>query len=809
MGRRLRVRYQTARPKSKTGRPEASPFAQSRYDVPMKPLLSCLLAAAGLCAFAQTFSAGPALDEAVNQAIREDRIPGAVLMVGHNGATVYSKAYGHRAVEPASEPMTVDTIFDCASLTKVVATTPALMKLFEQGKLRLNDRVTEYLPEFQGGKSEITIRNLMTHFSGLRPDLDLEPAWSGYQTGIHRALIDPPAGPPGVRFVYSDINYILLGEIVRRLSGEPLPNYAYKVVFAPLGMHDTMFLPPAALRPRIAPTELLPKEHLLLRGVVHDPTARNMGGIAGHAGLFSAAGDLARFCQMLLDKGTWQGARIFSPLTIEKFTEPQSPPDQPILRGLGWDIDSPFSGNRGDLFPIGSWGHTGFTGTSLWIDPASNTYVILMTNAVHPHLRPAITSLRGRVATIVAAAVGITVPGVSLTGYNETLTGPGLHRQVVRAGDVRTGLDVWEDEGFRAIAGKRVGLITNQTGIDREGRRNVDQMLAAGVRVAALFSPEHGFVGKEDHPGIADTVDPKTGIKVWSLYGEKNRRPTAEMLRGIDTLVFDIQDIGARFYTYVSTMAYAMEEAAKMRIPFYVLDRPNPITGVHVEPPLLDRDKLSFIGYFPLPLRHGMTIGELARLFHAENHIDAELTVVAMKGWERGDWFDETGLPWVNPSPNMRSLNAAILYPGVAMLEYSPKYSVGRGTDAPFEMIGAEYIHGRELATYLNQRWIPGVRFYPVRFQPPLQSGTEIEGVRFQITSRERLDSARLGLEIAAALLKLYPGKIMLEADRNLIGNEETLRALAAGDDPQAIRQRQQDAIQPFLALREKYLLYR
>ncbi len=777
----------------------------------MKPLLLGLVLATGSCALAQTFNAEAALDDAINQAIREDRIPGAVLLVGHNGAPIYSKAYGNRAVVPAPELMTVETIFDCASLTKVVATTSALMKLFEQGKLRPNDRVTEYLPEFQGGKSQITIRNLMTHFSGLRPDLDLEPAWSGYENGIHRALIDPPAGPPGVRFVYSDINYILLGEIVRRLSGESLADYVYKVVFGPLGMHDTMFLPPAALRPRIAPTEMLDKEHLLLRGVVHDPTARDMGGIAGHAGLFSTAADLGRFCQMLLDKGVWQGQRIFSPLTIEKFTSPQSPPDQPILRGLGWDIDSPYSGNRGELFPIGSFGHTGFTGTSLWIDPASNTYVILMTNAVHPHLRPAVTPLRGKVATIVAAAVGITVPGVSLTGYNETLTGPGLHREVERAGDVRTGLDVWEDDEFRALQGKHVGLITNQTGIDRQGRRNVDQMLAAGVHVTALFSPEHGIAGKEDREGIADTTDPKTGIKVWSLYEGKNRRPTPEMLRGIDALVFDIQDVGARFYTYVSTMAYCLEEAAKQHIPFYVLDRPNPVTGVHVEPPLLDRDNLSFVGYFPLPLRHGMTMGELAKMFNSENHIGADLTVVAMKGWDRGDWFDETGLPWVNPSPNLRSLNAAMLYPGVALLEYSPDYSVGRGTDAPFEMIGAQFINGPEFAAYLNQRWIPGVRFYPLRFQPssPPLAGTELQGIRFQITSRERLDSARLGLEIAAALLKLYPGKISLESDRKLIGNEEVLRALAAGDDPQAIRQRQQDAIQPFLVLREKYLLYR
>jgi len=777
----------------------------------VKLILWGILLGAYSWGWAGTFAAGAALDDAIGQAIRDNRVPGAVLVVGHAGEMIYRKAYGQRAVLPFPEPMTPDTIFDCASLTKVVATTSALMKLFEEGKLRLNDRVTEYLPEFQGGKSDITVRNLMTHFSGLRPDLDLEPAWSGYETGIHRALIDKPAGPPGARFVYSDINFILLGEIVRRLSGETVPEYAAKTVFSPLDMRDTLFQPPGSLRPRIAPTEMLEKDHLLLRGVVHDPTARYMGGIAGHAGLFSTADDLAHFCQMLLDKGTWQGRRIFSPLTIEKFTTPESPPDQPILRGLGWDIDSPLSGERGDLFPSGSYGHTGFTGTSLWLDPRSDTYVILLTNAVHPHLRPAITSLRGKVATIVAASLGIETPGVSLTGYNETLSGAGLHREITRNGQVRTGLDVWEEDGFRAVRGKRVGLITNQTGIDREGQRNVDRMLTAGVEVSALYSPEHGFAGKEDREGIGNSVDVKTGIKVWSLFADKSHRPTPEMLRGIDALVFDIQDIGARFYTFVSTMAYAMEEAARAKIPYYVLDRPNPITGVHVEPPLLDLDKLSFIGYFPLPLRHGMTMGELATLFNAENHLGADLTVVRMKGWERGDWFDSTGLPWVNPSPNIRSLTAALLYPGVGLLEYSPNYSVGRGTDAPFEMIGADFIRGPELAAYLNQRWIPGVRFYPVRFQPAEShlAKTEIEGVRFTVTNRESFDSARLGLEIAGALLNLYPGRISLELNRQLIGNEETLRALAAGEDPQAIRQGQQDALQGFLFLREKYLLYR
>jgi uncharacterized protein YbbC (DUF1343 family) len=495
------------------------------------------------------------------------------------------------------------------------------------------------------------------------------------------------------------------------------------------------------------------------------------------------------------------GMRLLSPLTVEKFTTPQTPPDQPILRGLGWDIDSPFSGNRGELFPIGSYGHTGFTGTSIWIDPVTSTYVILLTNSVHPNRGPAITGLRGKLATITAAALGVDAPGVALTGYNETISGPGLRREVERNGNTLTGLDVLVAENFRPLQGKRIGLISNHTGIDRTGRRNIDAMRAAGVNIVALFSPEHGFAGAEDRANINDTSDASTGIPVFSLYG-KTMRPTPEMLHGIDALVFDIQDVGVHFYTYETTMAYAMEAAAKAGIAYFVLDRPNPITGVHVEGPLLDRDLLSFVGYFPLPLRHGMTMGELARMFNAENRIGAELTVVAMKDWQRGDWFDAGGLPWINPSPNMRSLNAALLYPGVAMLEYSKNYSVGRGTDAPFEQIGADFIQGPELAAYLNGRRIPGVRVYPTRLPPAL------EGVRFVITNRDAFDSARLGLEIAAAIEKLYPGKMDLDANGKLIGTAEVIRELEAGDDPRDIQQKMVDSVTAFLKMREKYLLY-
>jgi uncharacterized protein YbbC (DUF1343 family) len=760
---------------------------------------------------AQTFPGAAELDRVIDQAIEQGRMPGAVLLVGHEGKVVYRKAYGKRALVPEPEAMTVDTIFDCASLTKVVATTSSLMKLFQEGRFRLNDKITDYIPEFQGGKSEITLRQLFTHFSGLQPDVPLTTQWTGYDTGIKLACTFKVGGPPAARYVYSDINFMLLGELVHRLSGKMLNDYARENIFLPIGMKESMFQPPASLVPRIAPTERWPvKTGTPLRGVVHDPTARNMGGVAGHAGLFSTASDLSRFAQMMLNGGELDGVRLFSPLTVAKFIEPQTPPDQPILRGLGWDVDSPHSGNRGELFPIGSYGHTGFTGTSIWIDPLTKTYVILLANSVHPDLRPALTPVRAKVATIVAANVGLRAQRVTLSGYNETLAGPGARRQVGRNGATLTGLDVLEGAKFQMFAGKRVGLITNQSGVDRQGRRNIDAMREAGVNIAAIFSPEHGFLGKEDRSGIQDTTDPATGIKVFSLYGA-TMRPTPDMLSAIDVLVFDIQDAGVRFYTYETTMAYALEAAAKAGLPIYVLDRPNPITGTRMEGPMMDPANKSFVGYMAgEPVRHGMTMGELAKMFNAENQIGASLTVVPMQDWQRGDWFDATNLVWVDPSPNLRSLNAAMLYPGVALLEYSKNISVGRGTDAPFEQIGADFIGGRELAAFLNQRQIPGVRVYATSFAPTQSvfKGVKVEGVRFVITNRELLDATRLGLELAVGIQKLYPGKVDFSGGKRLVGSDDAIRRIQSAEDPRTIQESFQDAVGAFAEMRARYLLY-
>jgi len=750
------------------------------------------------------------VDAILNDAVESGLIPGAVLAIGHNGEVVYRKAYGSRALIPRRETMTLDTIFDAASLTKVVATTPSVMRLFEEGKIRLDDPVTKYLPEFQGGKSDITVRLLMTHFSGLPPDVDLVPRWSGYETGIEKALTAKPIAPPGARFIYSDINFILMGEIVRRLSGETLPQFAHDQIFGPLGMNESEFQPLAFLRNRIAPTEIDPDTGQPFRGVVHDPTSRYMGGVAGHAGLFTTADDLAIYAEMLLGKGQRAGVRIFDPLTVKKFTEPGSPADQPILRGLGWDIDSPLSSNRGELYPIGSYGHTGFTGTSMWLDPNTNSFVILLTNVVHPKRGKSLSSLRSRVATTVAACFGESVPDtVSLTGYNETISGAGVHRVVDRQVKTMTGIDVLEQDDFAELKGKRIGLITNQTGLDRDGHRDVDVMLKAGVNVVKLFSPEHGISGDKEND-VGNMKDASTGLPVVSLYRPNQRRLSASQMRNLDALVYDIQDVGARFYTYSCTLLYALEEAGKAHTPFYVLDRPNPITGTHIEGPEMGKDLESFVGCYDMPLRHGMTFGELAGMANAEQHWGADLHVIKLKNWERGDWFDATTLTWVNPSPNMRSLNAALLYPGLAMLEADTNYSVGRGTDAPFEQIGADWIQGQPLAQYLNGRFIPGVRAYATRFQPVSSNfaGKEIEGVRFVVTNREAFDSTRLGIEVAAGLEKLFPGKLNIEKCRYLIGNHGVVGDLELGRDASAIWMRVQAQAAEFAERRKQYLLY-
>ncbi|MGA8216790.1 MAG: exo-beta-N-acetylmuramidase NamZ domain-containing protein [Candidatus Sulfotelmatobacter sp.] len=757
-----------------------------------------------------------AVDAAIEQAIQEHQIPGAVLIIGHDGSVIYRKAYGERALEPRREVMTLDTIFDLASLTKVVATTTAVMQLVERGEVRLNDPVAKYLPEFAAnGKDDITVRQLLTHYSGLEPDLDLKTPWEGKETAYRMAFADAPQQPAGSGFAYSDINFITLGALVERVTGETLDEYAARHIFSPLKMTQTRFVPPAAWLPKIAPTQYDENEHML-RGVVHDPTARRMGGVAGHAGLFSTGDDLAKFAQALLNGGDG----ILSALTVEKMTRPEQPPSAPVLRGFGWDIDSPLSSNRGDLLPVGGYGHTGWTGTSMWIDPTTRTYIILLTNAVHPRGGNAI-ALRSKVATAVAAALPLitsekeALRWESITGYNEAQSA--ARHMSTRNGSVKTGIDVLEEHGFDVlqVAGgkKRIGVVTNQTGVDSDGRRTIDVLAgAAGVTLEAIFSPEHGVTGTLDTTDVGNSKDAATGVPVYSVYGATDaaRRPAADVMKSLDAVVIDIQDAGVRFYTYETTLGYFLEAAAAAGVEVIVLDRPDPITGSFVQGPVAEAGHESFTNYWTVPVRHGMTFGELAKMFNAERNINAKLTVVPMEGWQRGDWFDSTGLAWVNPSPNLRSLTEAALYPGVALIE-GTNVSVGRGTDTPFELVGAPWMKSRELAAYLNARGIAGVRFVPVTFTPTaaVYNGQKCEGVNLVLTERNALDAPELGIELATALQRLYPANFKIGRMAELLVNQAAFDGLMAGRDPRRIAQDWQEELEKFGVVRQKYLIYK
>jgi len=382
---------------------------------------------------------------------------------------------------------------------------------------------------------------------------------------------------------------------------------------------------------------------------------------------------------------------------------------------------------------------------------------------------------------------------------------------------LRTGIDVLVAGNFeplrRGRARTKLGLLTNHTGLDSGGRRTIDLLASApGISLVALFSPEHGPAGALDTTELADTRDAATGIPIYSVYGKTGaqRRPRPELLKNLDAVVVDLQDAGAAFYTYATTMAYFLEAVAQTGTEIVVLDRPNPITGSMVQGPLSDAARSDFIRYHQLPVRHGMTMGELALFYNSERKIGARLTVVPMQGWSRGDWYDASGLPWVPPSPNLRTLTQAALYPGVALLERT-NISVGRGTETPFELVGAPWIDGNVLAAFLTQRRIPGVRFVPVDFTPSssTHANQRCGGVKILLVDRERLESPLLGIELAAALRKLYPKGFEVQRVNDLLANEAAFKALLAGEDPRRISRQWRGPLTRFQKIRRRYLLYK
>lgn len=969
---------------------------QSRRTATVVAAAVCLIVITA-CSQAQTTTPAPDFSQVItliNDAVAAHKLPGAVVIIGHGGRVVFEHAYGDRklAGEPGldgkpapAEPMTEDTIFDMASLTKCLATTTAVMQFYEQGKIAsFDDPVEKYLPAFNAQhdatRARVTLRMLLTHTSGEAPDVDQKDPWGlaapDRAEGLHRALTTPLQDAPGTKFVYSDINFILLGYLVEQLSGQREDAYVQQHVFAPLGMTETRYLPldkacgphkvigaaiawqrapighmlfacPAgdwstSLLQRIAPTThddeskadpaANPHFDMLTRGTVHDPTTRRMGGVAGHAGVFSTAHDVALFAEALLERinhntgdfplkqstarlmiAPQQPATVASAtiLTLNpKETPPTLMPTQGTpVRGFGWDINTAYSRPRGAVFPTvapsepssatPSFGHTGFTGTSLWIDPGSNTYVVLLANAVHPRGGAPISHLRGDVATAAALALhisycpkGTICDNVVVQSSDGRLAMTQRHQDSLmdesgsQSRPVQTGVDVLEASHFAALKdAHRIAVLTNQTGVDAAGRRTVDILAndlpkaVPGARLTTIFTPEHGLSGTQDVATITSSTDAATGLPVISLYGAKksDRTPTHAQLASLGAVIIDLQDAGVRFWTYEAAALYMLQAAAAERTQYHhdlriiVLDRPNLVGGTAVQGPISDAGSESYVNSMPIPVRHGLTLGELLRYGNATLHLDVPLTVVAMQHWQRSETFATTGLPWVNPSPNLRSAEAAMLYPALGLIE-TTNLSVGRGSVMPFTFFGAGVETSREGNTYLhaetavapegtgggyslqlgdtgtpeivethtattriskvrgdatkpwfdadrvvdalNDRHIAGVTF--VAIHVPIADdanhypyhGQTIPAVHITLTDPAALDTPELGLEIASVLHKLYPTQFKLERMQTLLCNKDVLAALERGDDPRAVTQRWEASLDAFHQATKPYLLY-
>jgi uncharacterized protein YbbC (DUF1343 family)/CubicO group peptidase (beta-lactamase class C family) len=741
------------------------------------------------------------IDDVVAASVQRNDCPGAVVLVVQGNEVVFRKAYGQRAKVPAAEAMTVDTVFDMASITKPVATATSVMILLERGQIRTSDKVAKHWPEFAAnGKRDVTVEQCLLHTTGLTADNSINDYKEGRAKAVENVAKLSLEAPPGTRFRYSDVGFIVLGELVHRISGLPVNEFAAKEIYRPLKMADSGFNPKPS--DRIAPTGLRDKK--TIRGTVHDPRSFAMDGVAGHAGLFGTADDLAIYCRMLLNGGEVNGVRVLSPLTVRTFTQPHALPGGGS-RSLGWDVDTSFAAQRGELFPAGEgFGHTGFTGTSIWVDPASKTAVIILTNRVHPDDRGNATELRRQVATVVASAIR------SPLGIRNSEFGirNGNRKQQSEIRNVLTGIDVLKKQGFGALKGKKVGLVTNHTGKDQYGNTTIDLIAKAeGVTLVSLFSPEHGIRGEKDEK-VGDGKDEKTGLPVYSLYGER-RKPTPEQLKGLDAIVYDIQDIGCRFYTYISTLKLVLQAGAEAGVPVIVLDRPNPLGGLKVEGPMLDPGRESFVGTHALPLRHGLTVGELSTLFNADSKTPAGLTVVKCEGWKRGDTFDRTNLTWRNPSPNMRHLTAAILYPGVGILE-TTNISVGRGTERPFEWVGAPWLDGAKLAAAMSAQNLPGVRFVPCPRTPvaSVHKDKACGGIDILVTDWESVEPVRTGLTLATTLRSLYPKEWETKRLDTLLIHKVTFDGVVAGKSAAELERAWAVGLNRFKARRLDVLLY-
>ncbi len=698
--------------------------------------------------------------------MRRGDLPGAVIEAGTRAGVIFRRAYGFQSLEPTERPMQPDAIFDLASVTKAAATATSVAALVESGKLSYDAPASRYLRALDlPDKRAITLRQLLTHTSGLPADNVIASDEHGLASAVRAIASLHLAAPPGTRYVYSDLGFILLGAIVERAAGEPLDAFATEHLFKPLELSSTGFRP--APDKRLVPTERR-GDHFLL-GVVQDPRSRALGGVAGHAGLFSSADDLGRFARMLLHRGELDGVRVLAPTTVARMTAPIAVPGARVA--LGWDVpDDPSTA----AFSPDSFGHEGYTGTSLWIDPRRGLFVVFLSSRLHPDGKGRVVPLARAIRRVIAGASHNLQPAESIA---------------------KPGIDTLEQNGAGPLAGKRIALLTNDAARDSDGKRTTDALFAMpGVQLVRLLAPEHGIAVD----GSGKEQDALTRTPVVNVY----RRAPA--LGDVDMAVVDLPDVGVRFYTYAASMLRLMRAAARAGKPVVVLDRPDPIGGRVAGPPA-DPGPSSLIRPFPTPIQHGMTLGELARLFAGELDIGVKLAVVEATGWRRTERFAQTGLMWFAPSPNLPTPDAALLYPGVALFE-TTNLSVGRGTAKPFELLGAPWLDAQRLVQQLGRP--PGVLAQLAAFVPRAApyAGQLCHGVLFSVVDPARARPIALALRIAEAL------RSVPDWDRSgfalLLDSRRAHDATLAGDPVPRIVAAWQPALDAFKRVRSRYLLY-
>ena len=711
---------------------------------------------------------------ALVRAVEETRNPGAAAYVGNLEGTLFRRATGMRQLEPSQHPASPDTVYDLASLTKTVATTTAVLLLQDDGELDIDAPLTEFLPiDMYAG---VTLRHLLTHTAGLVAGSPYYREVSSTAEMIERFAARSLDWPPGSRRRYSDVGFILLGHVVELVAKDSLDAFCKERIFEPLGMTSTAFNPSEELTARAAATERCNWRGRVMVGEVHDENAYAVGGVSGHAGLFSTVDDLARYCRGLLR------GELLREETIEEMIRPGQIPSYP-WQGLGWRIAPWESETQGYLPSRRAFGHAGWTGTSLWVDRDAGLFAALLGNTCHPSRN----NRQNR------AFRGIFHAALAKSLYPARSA-------------VHSGLDRLLRDEFAPLKNRRFALLTNHAAVDALGRHIIDVLrLDPGLELKRLFSPEHGIRG---HAEAGEDVPSEGGpIPVTSLYGDR-KEPSAEELDEIDLFVVDLQDIGSRYYTYMATMKDCMAACAAKGVPVLVLDRPNPIGGEVLEGPIATRTD-SPVSCAAIPVRHGMTMGELA-LYFAEHELDAprpSVQVYPLDNWRRDLYFDDLSYPWLPPSPNIPTPETALFYVGTCLFE-GVNLNEGRGTDTPFHVFGAPWLDPVAVLRDIEPEESRGCVLEPVTYTPvsmpgrashPEYQDEECRGIRIRMTNRSEMRPFTMVLALIQAIRAHHPSQFEWKPMFNLLAGGPTLRReLEAGDSALTIVDRHAGALESF-----------